>query len=296
METTLHHPGPAARQRITTTQGVSYGRLIRLTPGRPLLADLSEALCSMGVDSGYAEIFGGHLENVSYCVPARSEDPSRIVGFSEKRQCGRSQLVSASATIGRRSDQPYLHCHAFWIDERAQKLAGHLWPETHAGSDPPYAAVYGVSGIQWNSADDPETNMPVFTPTPEKEHPVSTRTQEQPGIPTLVCRIRPNEEIFEAIALISADEGFTQAVVRAGLGSFIGATFIDRDTGQKRTVDGPGTEVVSLAGRVDHTGSEASMQLSATLVDRHGVVHAGELLPGGNRVAVTFELTLQKIN
>lgn len=295
MQGTLHHPGPPARDRTTTVQGLSHGRLIRLTPGRPLTEDLTESLESLGLEHGYAEIFGGHLEYVSYCVPAKGEHPSKIVSFSETRESARSELVSASATIGHRGGLPYLHCHAFWIDAQARKLAGHLWPETHAGSDPPEAVIYGLEGVRWNSADDPETNMPVFTPTPVKEPPVSTPTHNEPGIPTLVSRIRPNEEIFEAIARISTEAGFSQAVVRAGLGSFIGATFIDHDTGQHRNVEGPGTEVVSLIGRVDHTVTIPNIRLSATLVDRHGVVHAGELVPGGNRVAVTFELTLQKI-
>ena len=37
-------------------------------------------------------------------------------------------------------------------------------------------------------------------------------------------------------------------------------------------------------------------RLSCTLVDRHGVIHAGELVPGENLVAATFELTVQRLD
>ena len=295
MKTTLNHPGPAAPDRVVSVHALSGARLIRLTPGHTIVSDLSDALESMHANSGYAELFGGDLKDVSYCVPTQSTDPTKIVGYSETRHSGPSQLINASATIGRRAGRPYLHCHAFWIDAESNNVAGHLWADTHAGSDPPYAAVYGLSGVRWENNNDAETNMPVFTPQLDRDPQMFTPDKKLPAIRTLVSRIGPNEEIYEAITQASSTAGFKRAVVRAGLGSFIGATFINRETGKQWTVDGPGTEVVSLVGRIDHADTKPSLRLSATLVDRHGVVHAGELLPGGNRVAVTFELTLQEI-
>ena len=84
-------------------------------------------------------------------------------------------------------------------------------------------------------------------------------------------------------------------MVRGGIGSLVGGTFFDRVTGEKRHVDGPGTEVISIIGAVTLLHGHYETKISCTLVDRHGVVHAGELVPGENAVAVTFELIIQKI-
>lgn len=295
MQTTLIHPGPALAPRVVSIPALTRGELTRLTPGRPVLDDLVEVLRRMGTDSGFAELYAGTLGPVHYCVPTAGDGVVRAVGYSEARQTAHGDLVSGSATIGHRDGQPFMHCHSFWTDPQNRSQAGHLWPGTTAGASAPYAAVYGIFGGTWTSADDPETNMPVFTPSPTKETNVPDPAFTQGLIPTTVARILPNEDITEAVARVCAEAGYERAVVRAGLGSLVGATFIDHATGCNRTVDGPGTEVVSLSGHATRTTEGHDVTLSCTLVDRHGVVHAGELVAGENPVAITFELVLQQI-
>nr|WP_243752531.1 PPC domain-containing DNA-binding protein [Leucobacter ruminantium] len=112
---------------------------------------------------------------------------------------------------------------------------------------------------------------------------------------TVIARVLPGEDITEALLEVCREAGFERATVRAGLGSFVGATFVDRASGEHRTADGPATEVIALIGDVRTVDGEPETRLSCTLVDRHGVVHAGELVPGENPVAATFELTVQRI-
>ncbi|WP_083666021.1 hypothetical protein [Saccharomonospora sp. CUA-673] len=54
-------------------------------------------------------------------------------------------------------------------------------------------------------------------------------------------------------------------------------------------VDWPATELTSLTGTV--RGDDVA--LVAAMVDRHGDVHSGAVLPGENPVAVTYELYLE---
>lgn len=112
----------------------------------------------------------------------------------------------------------------------------------------------------------------------------------------VIARVLPNIDITDAVLRVCREAGYETASVRAGLGSFVGATFIDRATGQIRLADGPATEVIALVGDVRTIGGELAVRLTATLVDRHGVIHAGELVPGENLVAATFELTIQRID
>lgn len=295
MQTTLLHPGPALEPRVVSVPALSRGVVTRLVPGRTVLDHLAETLRAMGTDSGFAELYAGSLEPVNYCVPTAGDGVVRQVGFSASRRSAHGNLVSGSATVGLRDGRPFMHCHSFWTDPRHRRLGGHLWPETTAGPSAPYAAVYGIFGGAWTSADDPETNMPVFTPNSTKEKNMPDAAFDGGLVPTMVSRILPNEDITDAVGRVCAEAGYQSAVVRAGLGSLVGATFVDRATGRHRKVDGPGTEVVSLSGHVIRAHSGYDVTLTCTLVDRHGVVHAGELVPGENPVAVTFELVLQKI-
>lgn len=114
---------------------------------------------------------------------------------------------------------------------------------------------------------------------------------------TVVARVLPGEDITEAIIKTSKASGFESVSVRAGIGSLVGGEFINTATGETHQVDGPGTEVIALIGHISDLSSEQpEVRLSCTMVDRHGVVHAGELIAGSNPVAVTFELVLQEMN
>ncbi|QIM15320.1 DNA-binding protein [Leucobacter insecticola] len=113
---------------------------------------------------------------------------------------------------------------------------------------------------------------------------------------TVIARVLPNVDITEALLKVCHEAGYEHASVRAGLGSFVGAVFVDRSSGEQIRVDGPATEVVALIGDVHTVDGQTRARLSCTLVDRHGTIHAGELVPGENLVAATFELTVQRLD
>lgn len=287
----LVHPGPKTQPRIISVPVRTERAICELQPGRPLAEQLHETLSQLGSDSGFAEIHGGDYSPLSYCVPdvATAE---RALSFSETRGHDTAHLVYGSVTLGLREGSPYMHSHCCWQAADGALEGGHVWLETEPGSPPPFAVVTAVHGARWNSATDPETQMPVFTPT-ERSIDMPDHETLQPD--TVIARVLPGEDITEALLEVCREAGFERATVRAGLGSFVGATFVDRASGEHRTADGPATEVIALIGDVRTVDGEPETRLSCTLVDRHGVVHAGELVPGENPVAATFELTVQRI-
>ncbi|MFV0433041.1 MAG: PPC domain-containing DNA-binding protein [Leucobacter sp.] len=288
----LVHPGTKIHPRIISVPVRTRRATCELRPDRPLVEQLHETLSKLGADSGYAEIHGGDLSPLSYCIPDVAT-PEKALSFSEPRSHETAYLVYGSVTLGLRDGDPYMHSHCCWQEPNGALEGGHVWFETEPGAAAPFAAVTAVYGAQWNSATDPETRMPVFTPTKRSIEMPDHDTLEAD---TIVARVLPNEDITEAVLKVCHEYAFGRATLRAGLGSFIGATFIDRATGERRTVDGPATEVIALVGDVRTVDGTRTARLSGTLVDRHGVLHAGELVPGENLVAATFELTLQRVD
>ena len=293
----LVHPGPRTEHRIISVPVRTRSVVCELEPGTPLVDQLHGALADLGADSGYAELSGGVYSPLSYCVPdvATAE---KALSFSETRGRAVAHLVYGSVTLGLRDGERFMHSHCCWQEPGGALEGGHLWLETETDAGP-FALVTAVYGAQWNSATDPETLMPVFTPT-ERSVLMGEQQSHDQQIPdasdTVVARVLPNEDITDAVLTVCRQYGFTRAAVRAGLGSFAGATFVDRASGETRSVDGPATEVIALIGDVRTVDGALTVRLSSTLVDRHGVIHAGELVAGENLVAATFELTVQRLD
>ncbi|WP_430592394.1 PCC domain-containing protein [Humidisolicoccus flavus] len=287
---TLTHPGLATEPRIRSVSVHSQGMLRRLTPGTLLPEELTALARELGEGNGYFEIHGGTFEPVSYCTPGPATS-ERAMSFSSERGDELVHLIYGSGTIGFRDGAPYVHSHCLWIDPSGKLRGGHLWPETRVGTDAPTVALYGVTGATWISADDEETNMPVFTAYKE-EGDMSTNA----SIETTIARVLPGEDISLTIERVAKEAGYERAVVRGGLGSLVGGQLLDPRTGQVKSVDGPGTEVVALIGHVETTEEGHRTRLSCTMVDLHGELHAGELVRGENAVAVTFELILQNLS
>lgn len=290
---TLQHTGEQLHPRIQSVSGTCRSVQATLQPGRPLLEQIRNVLLAHGTEYGFAEIYRGSYEPVVYCVPAEGDGVERAVGFSDQRDGGKVSFAMGSVTIGKRFGDPFLHCHSFWLDDAAQARGGHLFPETLIGSAGFTATIYPLNGVQWHSADDTETNMPVFTPS-KVEAADSSSEDASESTDVIISRVLPNEDITEAAIQVLETAEWESATVKAGLGSLIGATFVDTQTGT-RHAPGPGTEVIALSGVLEHANGEWSARLSCTLVDCDGIIHTGELVRGDNPVAITFELTLLRM-
>jgi len=280
----LRHPGPPQQDRRQAVATVTTPVQIVLRPGIRLIDAVDEALDAHGIGCAQIEFTGGVFDRISHCIPACSADGSTAMSYSDRREAKvPAQLLTASATVGYRDGERFMHCHAAWLDADGEIRAGHLWPETTIGPVPMYAVMHTLPGVSLLSSHDPETKMPTFVPHGEG---TGSLAEHGKGLSRSgVCRILPNEDIVEAAEAVCESLGFEHAVVRASLGSFVGAHLQHGDD-EDVLVDGPATEVVNVVGTVNRDNTE----LSTILVDRHGAVHAGRLIRGRNLVAVTFEL------
>jgi predicted DNA-binding protein with PD1-like motif len=283
----LQHPGPRLLPRVQTVTTRSTAVHAELSPGARLIDGLDEILASTDATCAQVEITGGIFDRISYCVPAECPDGSVVCTFSETREARTpAQLLVGSVTVGFRDGERFMHCHAVWLDAEGEIRGGHLWPETVVGGVPVYAVVHPLPGITTVNARDPETCMPVFTPHPAADRSVAS--QPVRGARVAMSRVRPGEDITTVVRQVCDEQGFRSAVVRAGVGSLVGAC-LRRDQGVFN-VDGPATELATMVGRL--RGDAADIELSAIVVDRHGEVQRGVLVPGRNPVAITFELLI----
>lgn len=283
----LNQPGPAWPERIIDVDTPTKARVVQLTAGLGLFDALCQAVESSGYPFGSADYFGGRLVPLSYCIPADATC-ERAVNFSEPRATESVDLMVASAVIGIRHGERFVHTHGSWLAPDGQVRAGHLFPESIIGDPPPWAVIAAMPGVRWLSDDDPETNMPTFTPFPTPSEAAMTTSTDGRAV---VARVLPNEQVEEAIAKICLRNNLRNAYIRGGSGSIIGAVF-DDGSGGTRVVEGPATEIAALIGLV--TDGEPN-QIHAVLVDKYGQVSAGALMKGANHVAVTLEVVLQEI-
>lgn len=285
--TLLQHPGPRLMPRVQTVTTRSAALHVTLSPGVRLLDGLAQILEGTDATCAQVEITGGVFDRISYCVPAECPDGSVVCTFSETREARTpAQLLAGSVTVGFRDGERFMHCHAMWLDAEGQIRGGHLWPETVVGGVPVHAVVHPLPGVTTVNARDPETCMPVFTPHSDAQR--SDESGPARGSRVAMSRVRPGEDITAAVRRVCVEQGFGTAVVRAGVGSLVGACL--RRGHDVVNVDGPATELATIAGRVH--ADIADFELSAIVVDRHGEVHAGVLVPGRNPVAITFELLI----
>lgn len=282
----LAHPGPRQarrRESVPTTTSTVYTTL----PPRALLCDaLAEAVDQHGVKGAQIEIMGGTLARISYCTPDTSTGEAALSYSPTREAAAPAHLITASVTLGHRDGERFAHCHAAWFDARGQLQAGHLWPATSTGPTPIHAAVHLLPDVAPRSTIDSETGMPVFTPYRAAGCPGRAVQHARRAV---LSRIKPGEDLIGAASAICHESGFAAGEIRASLGSLVGARL--RQGNRVTAIDGPATEVITITGTL-HTTVDCGYdgELSTILVDRHGTVHAGTLVPGDNLVAATFEL------
>jgi len=294
---TLTHPGPQTLPRVLAVETRAVVTRKVLAPGKRLIDELFLILTEQGLANGIAELSGGTFAHISYCVPEDGRG-GKEVSYSETRHLGGARLILGAATLGSRDGKPFMHSHCVWQTREGKLRAGHLWPETLVGDPAPTAVVQGLPGVVLLNMDDPETLMPVFTPHLSKDRAVpQPQNVANFASRSIIARVCPNEDIGAAVEEICREFKIENAILRGGIGSLIGATFSGFEGGANRRVEGPGTEVATLVGHVT-TNADGTFktEISCTLVDKHGQVHAGQLVPGENPVAVTYDLFVEEIS
>jgi len=272
----LIQPGPVHPDRIECVEGHGHAFAFMLRTGVSLNEALTRPLVEAGMRCATLTFAGGALGPFSYVMPGPPDGPAHVAYFSAPRSPeGTTRVEIANATFGWRDGEPFVHCHGAWI-EGDERRGGHVLPHETTVAETTMVRAWALRDVAIEAHADAETNFTLF-------HPVAA-TQEASGVRTIAARIRPNEDITEAIEAITHRYGITDAVVRGSLGSLIGARFADGGR-----VDHHATEVLVRSGHI--SGGKA--ELDMLVVDMDGAVHEGRLIRGENPVCITFELILE---
>jgi len=285
--TFLAQPGPALLPRVESVPGHARPLAFTLEPGLSLQEAVIRPLRAAGFVSATVELEGGALAPFAYVLPAHSPDTSHAAWYSDTHApAGGARLERACATLGLRDGQPSLHCHAVWIEADGTRRAGHVLTDRSILAAPIAARAWGLSGVAFRAAPDAETNFTLFHPVPQEP------AAPPPGAARIAAlRIRPNEDVTEALEAACRRHGFARAVPRGSIGSLVGARFTDG-----RVVEDIATELLITGGGLapDAAGAPRGA-LAVALADMRGQVHEGWLLRGRNPVCITFELLLEEL-
>ncbi len=286
----IAHPGPPVTPRLISVPTRSRSLWAVLPAGSRLIDALHEFLADAGVASAQVELLSGNLAEVAYCYPAIGTAADQPIWYSAPQDAeGPVSLVGGGTTVGFRDGDRFIHAHAAWFDADGHLRGGHLLPETIVGTNGVTVLVHTLEDATQYSADDPESRLPVFTPTAAQSGPANEVPAPNAAV---IARICPGENLLNACGELMRAHGLCSARAGGSIGSLVGAALY-RPSGAL-WIDGPATEV-ALSGQLQLDEAEQVQgQLSAIVIDRHGRVHTGDLL-AENIVAVTVELFLSGV-
>lgn len=280
----IEQPGPEAPDRIESAVGRLVVMDFTLEPGLTLNAAITRPLVAAGLGSAQVELSGGALGPFTYVMPAVAPDDSHAAWYSNAfTPAGETLFERGNATFGRRDGAPFIHCHAFWQEADGRHGGGHILPHETVVAAPIRARAYGTAEVETTADYDPETNFTIFFP-----HAIAAPQGEGPRI--AFARVRPNIDLFHAVEEICRHHGFAAGRLRGGVGSIIGARFVDGTM-----VGDYATEVFVTSGPVapDASGTLVA-DISLALVSMGGVMAEGRLVRGDNPVLITFELAVEE--
>ncbi len=110
-------------------------------------------------------------------------------------------------------------------------------------------------------------------------------------------RLRPNEDLSQAIEAACAEHGIAHALVRSCVGSLTDAVLAHQTDGVERetVVKGPGLEIALLNGEIrPGRDGKPRADLRGLVCDQDGRAIAGRFLHGRNPICITIELVLQE--
>lgn len=281
----IRHPGTPDPQRLFAVSAQARPVEAYLSSGQTLLSAVSGMAESLSLKSGAFTLDGGSFTSFSYVMPALSKSADHAVYFSETfHVTGTVALERAAVTYGVRDGQPWLHCHALWVEPSGRRHCGHLLPDQVLVETPVHLSGMGLDGAAFTVSSDAETNFSLFTPlctTFERDKSVATQ-------PAFALRLAPNVDFCTALETFCVEHDIQQARIVGGVGSTVGASFQDG-----RTVEPFVTELLIRSGRIvrDKNG-EVQAQIDIAIVDYQGGIAEGRLAKGNNPILVTAELVL----
>lgn len=268
------HPGPAAADRIQMLRSGLIPLEGTLEAGEDITSGLHRIFAQAGCRGGVAMLKGGSCAPFQFVGPSFPSDDTHAAWYSETRiPEGGAQIVDATAIVGWRDGQAFVHCHGHWQTQDHLPPMGHVLPTDCRVAEPIAISGYGSPSAWFESLPDAETNFTLFTLAG------SGHADESRGA-GLLLRIRPHQDLCHAIEAACREHNITQARL-FGIGSVISPDFEDAPR-----ITCPITEIVLeesvLVGGVAHIHMRA--------VDVHGTIGNGKIRRGRNPVCVTAEI------
>lgn len=268
------HPGPrnelrvqAARTGLVAVQG-------ELQAGETVMAGVARLFAAAGCRGGMVFLDGITCDPLRYVLPALSSDGVHAAWYSDTRApVGPTRILRATASVGAREGQPFLHCHGLWQTGTAPVAMGHLLPlESLVAAD---CRVTGIGSREawFDSLPDAETAFTLF------------QVAGGGAGSGLIARIAPGEDVVTAIETLCAAHGISRAALH-GLGSIDHVRFQ-----QGGRMDCLATELRLHGAHL--RGGRAHVPIE--VVDIAGRIKAGILKRGVNPVGVTLELLIEPI-
>jgi predicted DNA-binding protein with PD1-like motif len=280
----IEQPGPLAPERIQWVEARGRAFSFTLQAGLPLLEGARRGFAAQGFAGGTLIIRAGALGPFAYVMPALSKTKENAAFYSDTfRPAGVTRLKLATMTLGERDGAPFFHCHGLWREADGHLYGGHILPEETLVAEPFEVDAFGIDGAMFMAEQDPETNFKLFGPISCAA--TGTRTTSR----AFALRLRPNQDVAGSLEAFCRQRGIVNARIHGGVGSTIGARFIDG-----RSVGPFATELAITSGVIapGATGA-AEAALDIVLVDYTGGIAEGRLIRGDNPVLMTMELVLE---
>ena len=282
----IRQPGPIAPERIQWMEARGRAFSFRMESGVPLLDAARRGFVAEGFAGGVLSIRAGALGPFAYVMPALSKSEDHAAFYSDTfRPKTVTRLETGTMTLGMRDGAPFFHCHALWTEADGRPGGGHILPEETIVAESLDVDAFGLDGAMFAAEPDPETNFKLFGP-------VSIgMTSAQASGRAFALRLRPNQDVAHVLENFCRQRGITRARIHGGVGSTIGARFVDG-----RSVEPFATELTVTSGMLAPGASGGiEAQLDVALVDYTGGLARGRLVRGDNPVLMTMELVLQVI-
>jgi predicted DNA-binding protein with PD1-like motif len=280
----IKQPGPPAAERIQWVATRGRGFSFTLEAGVPLLEAAHRGFAAEGFAGGVLNIAAGALGPFAYVMPALSKTAANAAFYSDTyRPAGVTRLTRATMTLGVRDGASFFHCHGLWTEQGGRAGGGHILPEETIVAEPFVVDAFGIDGAIFAAEPDGETNFKLFGPVAA---PARGTRAETPGF---ALRLKPNQDFAGGLEGFCRERGIARARVRGGVGSTIGARFVDG-----RIVEPFATELTVTSGMIA-PGADGALaaELDIALVDYTGGLAEGRLLRGDNPVLMTMELVLE---
>lgn len=278
----IEQPGSGTPERIQWVE--CGGRAVSLTlpAGAPLLEAVRDGFAAAGFVSGVVKLDGLKLSPFAYVMPALSKTADHAAFYSDTfRPEGGGRIEVGAMTFGQRDGAPFFHAHALWTEGDGKRSGGHILPDETVVAETITMPAVGLDGAVFAAEPDVETNFKLFGPVPAP-------SGGSEGGRFFALRVKPNVDFCGTLEAFCVEHGVREAVIHGGVGSTIGARFVDGGT-----VENFATEVAITEGRIVAGAGRFEAAIDVALVDFTGALASGRLKRGDNPVLMTFELVLE---